>query len=108
MMLKIRQGLIFQQSLKHPGLASSLLPGHYVVNLKEGHQRIYPLLWASILEDFKVWIHEKIQLDPLRLILVRPINLVHLLHLGNKKNGGGGGFLPTKGGKLRNIWKVYP
>jgi hypothetical protein len=58
-----------------------------------------PLLWASILEDSKlsgvlgasswvVWIHEKLQLDSLRFVLVSPINLVHLLHLGNKRDGG--------------------
>jgi hypothetical protein len=69
-----------------------------------------PLLWTSILEDSKllvvlgtsrwvVWIHEKLQLDPLRLVHVSPINLVHLLHLGNKRNGGGGGFSRTEGGK---------
>jgi hypothetical protein len=57
---------------------------------------------ASILEDSKlsgvlgtsswiVWIHEKLLLDllSLRLVCVRPINLVHLLHLENKRNGGG-------------------
>jgi hypothetical protein len=41
--------------------------------------------------------HEKLQLDPLRLVRVRPINLVHLLHLGNKRNGGG--FSRAEGGK---------
>jgi hypothetical protein len=44
-----------------------------------------PLGIASILEDSKlsrlvgrwiVWINEKLQLDPLRLIRIRPINLV--------------------------------
>jgi hypothetical protein len=66
---------------------------------KKGHHPLDPLLWASILEDIKlsgvlgiqgwvVWIHEKIQLDPLRVVRVRPINLVYLLHLGNKRNGG--------------------
>jgi hypothetical protein len=64
-----------------------------------GLNLIDPILWASILEDSKlsgvlgasswvVWIHEKLQLDPLRLVCVSPINLVHLLHLGNKRNGG--------------------
>jgi hypothetical protein len=57
-----------------------------------------PFLWypASILKDSKlsgvlvtsswvVWIHEKIQLDPLRLVHIRPINLFHLLYLEGGK-----------------------
>jgi hypothetical protein len=74
---------------------------------------------ASILEDSKlsgvlgssswiVWIHEKLQLDPLRLVRIRPINLVRLLHLGNKRNGvGGGGSRAQKEAKQRRIWKTY-
>jgi hypothetical protein len=55
----------------------------------EGHHPLDPILWASILEDSKIsevlgglniWIHEKLQLDPLRLVCFSPINLVHLLH----------------------------
>jgi hypothetical protein len=45
-----------------------------------------------------VLIHEKLQLDPLRLFRVRPINLVSLLHLGNERNWGGG-FSRTEGDK---------
>jgi hypothetical protein len=30
---------------------------------------------------------EKFQLDPLKLINIRPINLVHLPKVGNKKKG---------------------
>jgi hypothetical protein len=63
----------------------------------------------SILEDSKlsgvleiqgwvVWIHEKLQFDPLRLIRIRAINLFHLLQLGNKRNRKGG-LLRTEGGK---------
>jgi hypothetical protein len=109
MMFKIRQGLTLQQSPKYPGFVSRFLHGHEVFNLTEGYQSLDPLLWdpASILEDSKllgvleasswiVWIHEKLQLDPLKLVQVSPINLVHLLHLGNKRNGG---FLCTEGGK---------
>jgi hypothetical protein len=78
---------------------------HQVLNLTEGHHPLDPILWASIFEDSKlsgvlggwvVWIHEKVQLDPLRLVRIRPINVVHLLHLGNK---GMGGFLLTEGDK---------
>jgi hypothetical protein len=98
MMFKIRQGLTLQQSPKHPGLVSRFHHGHQVLNLTEGHHPLDPILWASILEYSKlsrvlgvtswvVWIHEKLQLDPLRLVHVRPINLVHLLHHGNKRNG---------------------
>jgi hypothetical protein len=65
----------------------------------EGYHPLDPVLWASILEDNKlsevlgnsswvVCIHEKLQLDPLRLIRIRPSKIVHLLHLGNKRNGG--------------------
>jgi hypothetical protein len=81
----------------------------------EGHHPLDPILWASILEDSKlsgvfrtsswvVWIHEKLKLDPLRLVCVRPINLVHLLQLGNKRNGGS---RAQKEAKQRNIWKTY-
>jgi hypothetical protein len=76
-----------------------------VLNLMEGHHPLNPHLWLSILEDSKlsgvlggwiVWIHEELQLDPLRVICIRPIHIVHLLHLGNK----GGGFLRTEGGTV--------
>jgi hypothetical protein len=95
MMLKIRQDLALPQCPKHPGLVNRFLQGHQVLNLTEGHQPFDPLLWSSILEDGKisgvlggwvVWIHEELQLDPLRLVRVRPIHLVHLLHLRNKPN----------------------
>jgi hypothetical protein len=113
MMFKIRQGLTLQQSPKHPDLVSRFLHGNQILNLTKGHHPLDPMLWASILEDSKlsgvlgasgwfVWIHEKLQLDPLRLVRIRPLKLVHFLHLGNKRNGGrvlanrrrqsGGGF----------------
>jgi hypothetical protein len=43
------------------------------------------------IQGWVVWIHEKLQLDPFRLVLIRFINLVHLLllHLGIKRNGAG-------------------
>jgi hypothetical protein len=106
MMFKIRQGLTLQQSPKHPGLIRRFLHRHQVLNITEGHNLLVTILWASILEDRKlsgvifgwiVWIHEKLQLDPLRLVRVRPINLAHLLHPGNKRNGRG--FLRKEGGK---------
>jgi hypothetical protein len=46
-----------------------------------------------------VWIHEKLQLDPIRLVRVRTINLVHLLHLGNKRKWKGE-LLCTEEGKV--------
>jgi hypothetical protein len=107
-MLKVRESLNLQQSPKYPGLVSRFLHGHQFLNLTEGHHPLDPVLWVSILEDSKlsgilgasswvVWIHEKLQLDPLRLVHIRPISFVHLLNLGNKRNGGG--FLHTEGGK---------
>jgi hypothetical protein len=108
MMFKIRQGFTLQQSPKHLGLVRRFLHGHQVLNLTEGHHPLDPVLWASILEDSKlsgvlgasiwvVWIHEKLQLDPLRLVHVKPINIVHLLHFGKERNGRV--FLLTEGGK---------
>jgi hypothetical protein len=41
----------------------------------------------------------------LRLFLIRSINLVNPLHLGNEKNGGR--FLCTEGSKQQQIWKTY-
>jgi hypothetical protein len=54
-----------------------------------------------------VWIHEKLQVDQLSLrrVRVRPINLVHFLHLGNKKNVGG--VRAQKETKQWRIWKTY-
>jgi hypothetical protein len=107
-MLKIRQVLTLQQSPKHLGLVTRFLRGHQVLDLMEGHHSLDPILWASILEDSKlsgvlggwvIWIHEELQLDPFRLVRVRPIHLVHFLHLGNKRNGGKGRVLHTEGGK---------
>jgi hypothetical protein len=115
MMFKIRQGLKLQQSLKHPGLFSRFFHGHQVLNLTEGNHPLDSFLWAAILEYSKlsgvigtsgwvVWIHEKFKLDPLRLVRIRPINFVHLLHLGNKRNEA---FSRTEGGKaaadLKNL-----
>jgi hypothetical protein len=117
MMFKIRQGLTLQQSPKYPGLVRRFLHGHQVLNLTEDHHLLDPILWASILEDSKlsgvigalswvVWIHEKLQLDLLRLVRVRPINLVYLLHLRNKRNGRGVSCL-RKEAKQRRIRKTY-
>jgi hypothetical protein len=83
----------------------------------QGHHPLDPILWEYILEDSKLsgvlgvssWvvrIHEEIQLDPSRVVHVRPINLVHLLHLGNKRNGGEGSCA-KKEAKQRRIWKTY-
>jgi hypothetical protein len=99
MMFKVGYGLNLQQIPKHLGLVRKFLHGHQALNLTEGHHPLDPVLWSSILEDSKlsvvlgasswvVWIHEKLQLDPLRLVRIRPINHAHLLHLGNKRNGG--------------------
>jgi hypothetical protein len=96
MMFKIRQGLTLQQCLKHPGLFRRSLHRHQVLNLTEDYHPLDPLLLSSILEDSKlsgllggwfIWIHEKLKFDPLQFVFIRPINLVHLLHLGNKRNG---------------------
>jgi hypothetical protein len=55
-----------------------------------------------------IWIHEKLLLDPLRLVHVRPINLVHLLHLRNNRNERVGGDDSTKKeAKHRKIWKTF-
>jgi hypothetical protein len=94
--------LTLQQSPKHSGLVRRFIHGHQVLNVTEGHHPLDPIFWdpASILEDSKlsgvlgasswvVWIYEKLQVDPLRLVRISPINLAHLLHLGNKRNGGG-------------------
>jgi hypothetical protein len=107
--------LTLQQSPKYPGLVRRFLDGHQVLNFTEGHHPLDLILWESILEDRKLlgvlgiqgWVvcmHEKLQLDPLRLVRISPINLVHLLHLGNKRNGG---FSQTEGGKKWSSWKTY-
>jgi hypothetical protein len=95
---------------------SAVLQGYQVLDIMAGHHPLDPLLWASILKDRKlsgilvtsswvVWIHDKLQLDLLRLVCIRPMNLFHLLHLGNQKNVGV--FPRTEGGKavkyLKNI-----
>jgi hypothetical protein len=107
MMFKVGQGLSLQQIPKHPVLISRFLHGYQALNLTEGHHTFDPLLWATILESSKlsgllggwvVWIHENLQLDPLRLVHISHINLVHLLHLGDKRNGWGELF-HTEGGK---------
>jgi hypothetical protein len=116
MMFKIRQGLTLQQSPKHPGLFHRFFHENQVLNLTEDHHPLDPIHWelilevsklSGVLEDWVFWIHEKIQLDQLGLVSMRPINFVHLLHLGNKRNGKGGGFLRTEGGKevedLKNL-----
>jgi hypothetical protein len=92
--------MIFKNKTKLDPSIKSEASWHQFLNLTEGHHSPDPILWASILEDRKisgvfgiqgwvVWIHGKLQLDPLRLVRIRPINLVHILHLGNKSNGGG-------------------
>jgi hypothetical protein len=76
-----------------------------------------PLKNVSILEDSKlsgvlgtsewvVLIHEKLQLDPICLFYIRPINLVYLLHLGNKRKGGRGSCA-QKEARQRRIRKTY-
>jgi hypothetical protein len=96
-MLKVGQGLTLQQCPKHPGTFNRFFQGHQELNLTEGHQALDSLLWAPILGDSKlcgvlgdwvVWIHEEFQLDSLRIVRVKPINLVRLHHLGNKRNWG--------------------
>jgi hypothetical protein len=81
----------------------------------EDHHPLDPLLWASIIEDSNlkgvigdqvIWIHEELQLDPLRLVCVSPIHFVHLLHLQNKRNGGGDSRA-QKEANQRKIWKTY-
>jgi hypothetical protein len=102
--------LTLQQSPKHPALVRRFLHGHQVLNITKGHHQLDPILWvpASVLEDSKlsgvlgtsswvIWIHEELQLDPLRLVCIRLINLVHLLQLGNKRNRGE--FSTTEGVK---------
>jgi hypothetical protein len=115
MMFKIRQGLALQKIPKHPGLVRRFLHGHQAFNITESHHPLDPIFLASILEDNKllrvlggwvVWIHEKLQLDSLRLVRVRPINQVYLLHLGNKRNGGGVSH-SQKWARQRWIWKTY-
>jgi hypothetical protein len=109
MMFKTRQGLTFKQSPKYHGLVRRFLHGHQVLNLTEGYHPLDPVLWASILEDSELsrvlgtsgcvtLICKQHQFDPIRLVRIRPINLVHLLHLGNEWNGGMG-FLRTEEGK---------
>jgi hypothetical protein len=101
MMFKIRQGLTLPQNPKHPGLVCRFLHGYQVLNLTEGHHPLDPILWASILEDSKlsellgasswvVWIHEKLQLDPLRLVRVSsvPSTLSIFFTLETKEMGG--------------------
>jgi hypothetical protein len=41
---------------------------------------------SGILGNWVVWIHEVLEFYQLSLVRVRPINLVHLLHLRNKWN----------------------
>jgi hypothetical protein len=89
---------------KNPGLVSKFLQQYQVLNLTEGHHPLDLFLWESTLEDSKVsgvlsslvvCIHEELQSDPLRLVRVGPVHLIHILHLENKRNGGG--FLRTDG-----------
>jgi hypothetical protein len=98
MMFKIRQGLTLQQNPNHPGLVIMFLHGHEVLNLTEGNHSLDPILWASILEDSKlsgvlggwvIWIHEKLQLDPLILVRIRPSTLSIFFILETKGMGGG-------------------
>jgi hypothetical protein len=68
----------------------------------EGNHQLDPLHWASILEYNKVlgllggwvvWIHKELQLYQLSLVRVSPIQIVHLLHIGNKRYRGKGDIL---------------
>jgi hypothetical protein len=63
--------------------------------------------WKGLLASsgWVVWIHEKLQLA--RLICIRPINHVHLLHLGNEKYVGEENYPTQKEAKQRRIWKTY-
>jgi hypothetical protein len=74
--------LTLQQSQKHPGLVRRFLHGHQVLNLTEGHHPLDAILWAPVLDYRKlsgvlgalswvVWIDEKLQIDPIRLVRVR-------------------------------------
>jgi hypothetical protein len=44
---------------------------------------------SGVLGEWVIWVHEKHQLDPLRLVCIRPINLVHIFTLKQKERGGG-------------------
>jgi hypothetical protein len=72
-----------------------------------------PLLWTFILDDKKAskvlgiqrwlcWVHDELKLNQFYLIYVRPINLVHVLQLGNKRNGV---FLQKEGGETAEYFK---
>jgi hypothetical protein len=109
--------LNLQQISKYPGLVRRFLHGHQVLDLTEGHHPFDPILWASILEDSKllgvlgiqvwvVWINERFELDPFRLVRIRPINFVHLLHLGNKRNRVERSCA-YKEAKRQRVWKTY-
>jgi hypothetical protein len=41
---------------------------------------------SEVFGGWVIWIHEELQYDSLSCFQVRPIHLVHLLHLGNKRN----------------------
>jgi hypothetical protein len=86
MMFKIRQGFALQQSPKLPDFVSRFLQEHQILNLMEGYQALDSLLFASIIGDSKlmrvprswfIWIHEELQLDPLRTVDIRPIHLLN-------------------------------
>jgi hypothetical protein len=104
-MFKIRQRLSLQQSPKLLVFsAGSFMRIRFSISRKaithliqsSGHPSLKIAINQVCMESGVVWIHEKLQLDPLRLVRFRPINLVHLLHLGNKRNGM---FLHIEGGK---------
>jgi hypothetical protein len=54
MVIKIRQGLTPQHSLKLTGLVSSFLQWNEVLNLTEGHHSFDQLFWATMLDNIKV------------------------------------------------------
>jgi hypothetical protein len=108
MMFKIRQGLTFNKVRNIlVSTAGSFMGIRFSISRKaithliqsSGHPSLKIENYREYLEPggWVVWIHENFQLDQLRLVFVRPINLIHLLHLGNKRNGGE--FLGTKKGK---------
>jgi hypothetical protein len=73
-MLKLRQGLTFQQSPKHPDLVKRFLQGYQLLTLTEGHQQvstwytplgpcIHPWIWQI---DGSTWILKLVSLDSWR------------------------------------------
>jgi hypothetical protein len=82
-------------SMNNPFSTSYVKLGHVMVFLILLSILIYPgwskyslYQGSTFVSGWVVWIHEELQLDALRLVRVRPINLFHLLHLENQRNLG--------------------